>query len=520
MSTPSTEKEQHDSQTLVLHPECSQRIEAALADAASKWAGKTALVDGIWSVDYGSLAEWAEQFAGALWANGLQRNDRVSLFFDKTPESVAALYGVWFAGGVAVPINGSLRSRQIEHIVKHSESHFFVSTERKLGALKSGVLDAVTRLEVEPLRRNSGSPGERPQIGSADELAAILYTSGSTGLPKGVALSHTNLCAGARIVARYLDIREDERILSVLPFSFDYGLNQLLTAVKQVATLVLHRSPLPADICRALCRHQITGLAGVPPLWIELLQGTSPFSKMSFPHLRYITNSGGTLPIDAITALRRILPRAKIFLMYGFTEAFRSTYLPPEEVDRHPPSMGTAIPECEVWVISEDGRRCGPGEVGELLHRGPTVSVGYWRDSEATAAKFQPNPFAPGSGERVAYSGDLVRKDEEGFLYFIGRRDEMIKSYGYRISPNEVEEAILASGLVLEVVVKGIPDPIAGMAVVAHCVPACPDGFSVEQLLAYCRKEMPSYMLPKSFVIHLAFPRTASGKTDRKAVGA
>jgi len=240
---------------------------------------------------------------------------------------------------------------------------------------------------------------------------------------------------------------------------------------------------------------------------------------MSFPYLRYITNSGGALSVDALRALRRILPLTRIFLMYGFTEAFRSTYLSPEDVDRHPTSMGRVIPECEVWVISDDGRRCDPGEVGELVHRGPTVALGYWRDPEATAAKFRPNRFAPDSGERVAYSGDLVQQDEEGFLYFVGRRDELIKSYGYRISPNEVEEVVFDSGLVAEVVVKGVSDPVAGMAVIAHCVPVRADSFSVEELLTYCRKEMPNYMVPKFIVVHRTFPRSASGKTDRKAVG-
>ncbi len=287
-------------------------------------------------------------------------------------------------------------------------------------------------------------------------------------------------------MTRYLEIQEDDRILSILPFSFDYGLNQLLTAVGQSATLVLHRSPLAGDICRSLTKHEITGLAGVPPLWIQLVQNRSPFSNMSFPQLRYVTNSGGTMPVDVVKALQRVLPNTKIYLMYGLTEAFRSTYLPPEEVDRRPDSIGKSIPECDILILSEGGGLCGPNEIGELVHRGPTVALGYWQDPEATAAKFRPNPFAPELLERVVYSG---------------------------------EEVIFESGLVAEVVVKGTPDPVAGEALVVHCIPAIPNTFSVQQLLAYCKKEMPSYMMPKSVVVHTMLPRTPSGKIDRKAVG-
>src|SRR5215510_14272271 len=346
-------------------PHRSPRIEAALFEAARDRSAKTALIDGSWSLDYCSLAEWVEQFAAKLLARDLRRGDRVSTFFDKTPESVIALYGVWRAGGVAVPISGGLRSRQIEHIIQHSGAKYFVSTERKLNTLKPGVIGNLARLEVDPPRKGSARPATRSHGEEEEEeaLAAILYTSGSTGRPKGIALSHANLCAGARIVTRYLEIREDERILSILPFSFDYGLNQLLGAVGRGATLVLHRSPLPSDICRALTIHKITALAGVPPFWIQLLLDSSPFSKLSFPHLRYITNSGGALPVDVVRALRRILPNTKIYLMYGLTEAFRSTYLPPEEVDRRPTSVGKAIPGAQILVLREDGTECAPGEV-------------------------------------------------------------------------------------------------------------------------------------------------------------
>lgn len=261
-------------------------------------------------------------------------------------------------------------------------------------------------------------------------------------------------------------------------------------------------------------------MAAGPPLWIQLLQSTSPFSKMAFPHLRYITNTGGKLPTGTVSQLRAILPHVRIYLMYGLSEAFRSTYLPPEEVDRRPHSIGKAIPECEVLVVSSEGHRCQPREVGELVHCGPTVALGYWNDAESTAKVFREYPFDPSRrSERVVYSGDLVKSDEEGFLYYVGRRDQLIKSQGYRISPTEVEDIVFETGVVKEVVAKGEPDPVAGAAVVVHCVPKDPATFSAQAVLDHCRQEMPRYMVPKHIYVHESFPRTASGKIDRQSVG-
>jgi acyl-CoA synthetase (AMP-forming)/AMP-acid ligase II len=349
--------------------------------------------------------------------------------------------------------------------------------------------------------------------------AAILYTSGSTGRPKGILLSHANLLAGARIVSSYLEIAPDERILSVLPFSFDYGLNQLLCAVQNGATLVLARSNLPADICRTMQAKRITALAGVPPLFIQLMDRHSPLAKTALPDLRYLTNSGGVFPVELVRRYRAQLPHVRLYLMYGLSEAFRSTYLPPSEVDRIPSSMGRAIPETEILVIDEHGEECDVDVVGELVHRGPTVALGYWNDAAATARVFRPDPTDPSSPERVVYSGDLVKKDADGFLYFCGRRDQLIKSFGYRISPDEVEELLLASGLVREVAVRGEADPVAGARVEAHVVPADAATFDPEALLAHCRRTMPRYMVPRALHVRDSLPRTASGKLDRTALG-
>lgn len=514
----------------------SHRIEDALllraTDASS--AGRAAVVDGARTFSYATLAECARRCRDELRARGVGRGDRVAIFLDKTIESVMALYGTWLAGAVAVPVGESLRARQLEHIVRHSGARLLVSDQRKLGRLDPAPTIDVPVLfagfaEGEGAEADDAvrvtewvdtilAVGERRALPGGDEPAAILYTSGSTGRPKGIVISHANLRAGAEIVSGYLGIRDDDRILSVLTFSFDYGLNQLLTSVERGATLVLHRSHLPADICRALETHRITGLAGVPPLWIQLMQGRSPLPTMALPHLRYITNTGGTFPAELVRRYRTAFPHVRVFLMYGLSEAFRSTFLPPEEVDRRPESIGKAIPRCDVLVLDEEGLECPPGVPGELVHRGPTVALRYHDDPEETARRFRPDPTAPDAAHRVVYSGDLVRRDAEGFLYFLGRRDQLIKSLGHRMSPDEVEEATFASGLVAEVVAKGVPDPVAGQVVELHVVPRDPATFTRAALVAFCRREMPGYMLPRAIHVHAAFPRTASGKIDRTQV--
>jgi acyl-CoA ligase (AMP-forming) (exosortase A-associated) len=494
----------------------TDRIEESLLEQAGCSPHQAAVVEGDAVCTYRELAARTQHVATQLLRRGLEPGDRVAIYLDKTTASVVALYGAWLAGGVAVPINEGLRSRQVEHIVRDSGSRLFLSEPRKLTRLDEGAVAGAEVLEVPDGVERAWTPLGQP---GRHEPAAILYTSGSTGRPKGILLSHDNLIAGARIVARYLEIRPDERILSVLPFSFDYGLNQLLTAAATGATLVLQRSHLPADIFRSLARHEITALAGVPPLWLQLLGERSPLSQATAPHLRYITNSGGVFPTELVARCRRVLPATRLYLMYGLSEAFRSTYLPPEEVERRPGSMGRAIPETEIYVLDEHGRECAPDEVGELVHCGPTVALGYWRNPEATAARFREHPFASrGRAERVVYSGDLVRRDRDGFLYFVGRRDQLLKCHGFRVSPDEVEETIFASGLVAEVMVHGVPDPLSGQAIVAHVVPRDASTFTEDELLTYCRRTMPTYMVPRAVRLHAALPRTASGKLDRQGV--
>jgi acyl-CoA ligase (AMP-forming) (exosortase A-associated) len=493
-------------------------IHETLLSSAQRSPDATAIVDGSRKYSYDEVATTASSFGRSLLDRGLMRGDRVAIYLDKTIESVLALYGVWRSGGVAVPVNETLKSRQIEHIVRDSGARMLITSAKRLARLERGITSDVEVIAIEEAAA-TGASGEFAAGPGGDQPAAILYTSGSTGRPKGIVISHDNLLAGCRIVIRYLGIRSDDRLLSVLPFSFDYGLNQLLTAMSAGASLVLHRSHLPADICRALLDHKITGCAGVPPMWIQLMSDVSPFRQMKFPELRYITNSGGRFPLPLVRQYREHLPHVRLFLMYGLSEAFRSTYLDPEEADRRPESMGKAIPETEIFILDADGRSCPTGVAGELVHKGPTVSIGYWNDPQATARAFRtvvlPGDDAP---TRVVFSGDLVRRDEEGYLYFVGRRDHLIKSQGFRISPEEVEEIILASGLVDEVAVSGRPDELSGQAVIAHIVPKASVPGVASQLETFCRREMPSYMVPRQIQVRESLPRTASGKIDRNSL--
>jgi acyl-CoA synthetase (AMP-forming)/AMP-acid ligase II len=327
--------------------------------------------------------------------------------------------------------------------------------------------------------------------------------------------------AGSTIVSDYLGITEKERILAVLPFNFDAGLNQIMTAFQQCASLIMINFVFAREIVKMLEKESITGLAGVPTLWSLLSQPQSTLAKTPLPALRYITNTGGAMPQPVLAKLREYLPQTQIFLMYGLTEAFRSTYLPPDQVDSRPTSIGKAIPDTEILVINEQGNPCKPGEIGELVHRGPTVSLGYWGYSDLTDQVLRPYPFAAPQlrdWEKVCYSGDLVKLDEEGYIYFVGRRDTMIKSSGFRISPTEVEEVIFRCGQVVGAAVIGIPDEVLGQHIKAFVVRKSDSDISPEAILTFCAEHLPRYMVPQELDLLNELPKTPSGKVDYPAL--
>jgi acyl-CoA ligase (AMP-forming) (exosortase A-associated) len=462
-----------------------------------------------------------EYMARRLVATGAKRGERVAVFLPKSFDECVAIFAASRADLVFVPVNSSLRPAQIRHIVEDCGASVLITSAGMLDLLGDALEGLSTLGAILRIDTDAEAPPAAPARAIGEDLAAILYTSGSTGRPKGVMISHRNLLAGTRIVRSYLDIGPDDRILSILPFSFDYGLNQLLTAVEQRAELVLFDFKMGDEIVRALSRHQITGLAGVPTIWALLTRAAPSLTRTPLPHLRYITNSGGAVPTSTVKQLRTLLPDTNIYLMYGLTEAFRSTYLPPEEIDRRPNSIGKAIPECEVFPVTEDGRRAAPGEPGILVHRGPTVSLGYWNRPEDTARVLRRNPLrsADVGGDIVCWSGDRVIEDEEGYLYFVARDDAMIKSSGYRISPTEVEEVLMASKMFRQVAVIGLPDEWVGQRV--HAV-AVADSRPVDTaaVLQSAAAVLPPYMVPRSIELVSELPVNPNGKVDYKRLAA
>jgi acyl-CoA synthetase (AMP-forming)/AMP-acid ligase II len=334
-----------------------------------------------------------------------------------------------------------------------------------------------------------------------------------------VTIGHGNLWAGVQSVASYLELCESDRIASLLPFGFNYGFTQLLCALWCGGSLAIDRSPLPADIVAFLREARATVLPAVPPLWMQLL--TSATFAEAIPSLRIMMNTGGRLPVEAVRQLRARQPQARLFLMYGLTEAFRATWLCPEEADTYPSSIGRAIPGGEIMILRDDGTPCGVGEVGELVQRGPTVALGYWNDSAATAAVFRPNPCRPTGApdaERVLFSGDLAMRDEADRIFFLGRRDKLIKTLGHRVSPDEVVDTLYASGEVIEAVVTAEPDGMRGQRIVA--VISLVPGGSVARLRAFCRAELPRHMQPARYQLAEELPRVPNGKYDYEAINA
>ncbi|HSL20189.1 MAG TPA: AMP-binding protein [Vicinamibacterales bacterium] len=477
---------------------------------------KVAVIDGPARITYAELRERSHGFGALLRQRGIGPGDRVGIFLRRSIDAVAALFGTWHAGAVAVIVNDALRTRQVHHVLEHSEARCVITDTRQILAVPDYPCEAIN---VDDARVPAGSAAPARLIGA--DLAALIYTSGSTGLPKGVMLSHDNLLSGVQIVSQYLELTGRDVILSILPISFDYGLNQLLTSLFVGGRLVIQRSLFPPDICKTIRAEGVTGLAGVPTLWLQLTGRLSPFLRTVCPALRYITNSGGRLPEQTVRAIRAAHPHVRIYLMYGLTEAFRSTYLPPEEVDRRPSSMGKAIPGVDVLVVSEDGRRCAPGEIGELVHRGANICLGYWRDPESTSRVFRPHPLEQsrnGRTETVVFSGDLVKTDADGYLYYVGRKDMQVKSRGVRVSPEEIERCVYASSLVSHVVAFGVPRQDGDTDIVVAVVPVEPAGFDEGTLEEFCREAMPEYMWPREIWALPAFPLTSSGKPDRVAI--
>ncbi len=514
-----------------------QNVADLATQAARRFGQNESLRHAGKSVSFVELDESIDAFSDALSSLDLPRYSRIAIYLNKQTEFVIAALGACRYGGVFVPINPVLKPAQVAYILQDCGVQLLVTNKARHKALSAVAGDCtslatVVLVDGEDSESDDGnasvvswaalmsSAGGGRHRSIANDMAAILYTSGSTGKPKGVVLSHSNLVLGAQSVATYIENSPDDRILAALPFSFDAGLSQLTTALYSGACVILHDFFLPRDVIGIIEKERVTGITGVPPLWMQLAELEWP--ENAGAGLRYFANTGGKMPKETLGRLRQIFPNAAPFLMYGLTESFRSTYLPPEQVDQRPESIGKAIPNAEVLVVNSDGQLCGPNEEGELVHRGPLVSLGYWNDKPRTDERFRPAPGQPDglpTPELAVWSGDTVRTDEEGYLYFVGRKDEMIKTSGYRVSPSEIEEIAYDSGLASEAIALGPRHPRLGQGILV--VARAPNDAEPDAnaLLAEYRRLLPGYMVPLEIVWRDNLPRNANGKIDRKQLG-
>lgn len=510
-------------------------------------------------INYGELNQKIELFSNLLISlNEYSKNRRISIFLEKRFEFIYAAFGASKASNIFIPINPILKKDQVLHILQDSKSEVLVTSFMRLKSLdlelahflslKSIILvdsHIVDKLSSEFLTLNEKLERQNVQLLFWEEIClsgfnstqapkniidndpvAIFYTSGSTGKPKGVVLSHRNMVFGAKNVAAYLENNENDRLLAALPLSFDAGFSQLTTAFFVSASVELVNYFFPQDILKSLSNGKITGFTAVPALWIQIAELNWPISITR--HLRYFANTGGKMPVEILKKLRTNLPQTKPYLMYGLTESFRSTYLPPEFVDSKPHSIGIPIPNAEILVLNQEGFICKADEPGELIHRGALVGLGYWNDLEKTLSRYKKLPITANArpceimlDEIVVFSGDLVKKDADGFLYFIGRNDEMIKTSGYRISPNEIEEVLYTLNFIEEAMITSVPHPKLEQGIIALVKIRPNNSIEVSQyeelILKELAQKIPNYMLPlKIFFSDASLPKNQNGKMDRK----
>lgn len=471
------------------------------------------------SYSHGELDAMVGRLARRLRDAGLVAGDRVASWAGKGLLTALMPLAAVRAGLVHVPINPQLKRAQVAHILADSGARQLMANKARLGTLAEGdVPAACATLDGDAaIAGLDAGEGLAASGGDPDTLAAILYTSGSTGRPKGVMLSSANMWLGADSVADYLKLGADDRVLGVLPLSFDYGQNQLLSTWYAGASVAPFDYLAPKDVVRAIERFDATTLAGVPPMWVQLLEAEWPADTAA--KLRRLTNSGGALTPRLVRGLRGLFPQADIYAMYGLTEAFRSTYLDPALIDARPESIGKAIPHAEILIVRADGSATDADEAGELVHCGPLVAQGYWQDAARTAQRFKPAPAHSTYGGMAVWSGDSARRDAQGFITFVGREDAMIKSSGNRISPTELEEAAEATGLVAEAVALGVPDAALGHAIAIVIRPGAAAGDDVEAAVRQAlRSALPNFMQPRHVIVRAELPRNPNGKLDRNAI--
>jgi long-chain acyl-CoA synthetase len=512
------------------------QLESFLEESARRFPEKTALIFERERFTYRDIEESANRLAHAMIERGLRRGDRAVIWLYNSPEVVIALFAILKAGAVFVVLNPTTKRKKVQYILNNSRARALITdahNARDLGGHWSSMpdldmvfiagdmgtidLDGTGKVQssVSAHLHDRASPSSPPQKCAIDiDLAALLYTSGSAGRPKGVMMTHLNMVSAAASITTYLESASDDIILNFLPLSFDYGLYQVLMAFKVGATVFLERCfTFPHRILESAARERITGLPIVPTSAAVLLQ--MELSRYDLSSLRYITNTAAALPTEHVRRLREVFPKARLFSMYGLTECKRVSYLDPEMIDAKPGSVGRGMPNEEIYLVDEDGRRLGPGETGELVVRGANVMKGYWEDPLETAKRLRPGPYP---WEQVLYTGDLFRTDAEGYLYFVGRKDDMIKSRGEKISPEEIEDVLYSLDGVAEVAVVGVPDPILGHAIKA-CIARCAGSSLTEsEVLRHCARELEDFMVPTMVEFRDHLPTTSTGKISRREI--
>jgi amino acid adenylation domain-containing protein len=509
-----------------------QLLQDYLLTSARMAPEKVALVYKQHRVTYAELNARSNALANTLVANGVQRGDRVVIFSDNSVETVVAFWATLKASAVASIINPLTKADKLSYLLNDCRPTALIADQHLYGVFATPAKDSLhlklvivsgdiinERLSTlpNPQRWDSaiatGDPYKAPKRRCIDiDLAAIIYTSGSTGDPKGVMLSHRNMLTACTSISSYLEVQHDDVILCVLPLAFDYGLYQMIMAFEHGARLVLERSfAFPAQILNLMVAEGVTGFPGVPTIFAILAELKS-LKDYDFSNIRYVTNTAANLPVKHILMLMDIFPRSRIYSMYGLTECKRCTYLPPKDLDRKPSSVGIAIPNTELWVIDEDGNKVGPNVVGQLVIRGATVMQGYWEKPEATAKKLKPGPLP---GERVLHTGDYCRLDDEGYLYFVGRMDDVIKSRGEKVAPKEVENALMNIPGVREAAVIGVADEVLGQAVKAFVVLEAGTTMTEKQLQKECQSRLENFMVPKTIAVVPDLPKTDTGKIKK-----
>jgi amino acid adenylation domain-containing protein len=490
------------------------RIERFLWEAAGRAPGKTAVVCGAARVSYAELADRAAGLARELKRRGLRRGDRVALLLQNSVDTVIAVFGVLAAGGVFSVVNPGTKADKLAYILNNARASALLS-EPRLAEVADEACANAPSVAIRLAAPFELADDARPIGGIELDLAMIVYTSGSTGFPKGVMMTHANIDAAAGAITTYLESRADDVVLSVLPMAFDYGLYQALMCARVGATLVLEKSfTYPAVVLEKLRAEKVTGFPLVPTLAAMLLQ-MKQLEPGMFPHLRYLTNTAAALPPAHIVRLRNLFPQARLYSMYGVTECKRCTYLPPEQLDTRPSSVGIPIPGTEAWIVDETGERVPPGTVGELVIRGAHVMKGYWENEEATRRALRPGPYA---WENVLHTGDLFRADAEGYLYFVARTDDIIKTRGEKVSPREVENCLYEIPGVREAAVIGVPDPVLGNAIKAVLAADPESRLTERDVIRHCSARLEDFMVPKHVEFRGELPKSENGKIARRQI--